>query len=123
MTVNCCSSQARFHRTVSHRILPDPKEWRLSDQYSRFCYCLQLQCGKPVVSTKLAAPAHVEHSFISHYPVRVWTTELCVWSCRLCTYNNVKKIFKRNLAHVIEMAQCMNALAGKVRKQEVPCTQ
>ena len=33
-----------------------------------------------------------------------------------------KKIPKRNVADV-EMAQCMNALADKVNKQEVPCTQ
>ena len=33
-----------------------------------------------------------------------------------------KKISKRNLAHV-GMVQCMNALADKVHKQEVPCTQ
>ena len=33
-----------------------------------------------------------------------------------------KKISQRNLAHV-GMAQCRNALADKVQKQEVPCTQ
>ena len=33
-----------------------------------------------------------------------------------------KKISKRNLADV-GMAQCMNTLADKVHKQEVPCTQ
>ena len=34
---------------------------------------------------------------------------------------SIKRFLKRNLAHV-GMAQCMNALADKVQKQEVPCT-
>ena len=34
----------------------------------------------------------------------------------------LKRFLKRNLAHV-GMVQCMNALADKVHKQEVPCTQ
>ena len=33
-----------------------------------------------------------------------------------------KKISKGNLADA-EMAKCMNALAEKIHKQEVPCTQ
>ena len=35
---------------------------------------------------------------------------------------SIKRFLKRNLAHV-GMVQCMNALADKVHKQEVPCTQ
>ena len=34
---------------------------------------------------------------------------------------SIKRFLKRNLAHVV-MAQCMNALADEVQKQEVPCT-
>ena len=35
---------------------------------------------------------------------------------------SIKRFLKRNLAHV-GMVQCMNALADKVHKQEMPCTQ
>ena len=35
---------------------------------------------------------------------------------------SIKRFLKRNLAHV-GLAQCMNALADKVHKQEVPCLQ
>ena len=35
---------------------------------------------------------------------------------------SIKRFLKRNLAHV-GMVQCMNVLADKVHKQEVPCTQ
>ena len=35
---------------------------------------------------------------------------------------SIKRFLKRNIAHV-GMAQCINALADKVQKQDVPCTQ
>ena len=35
---------------------------------------------------------------------------------------SIKRFLKRNLAH-IGIVQCMNTLADKVHKQEVPCTQ
>ena len=35
---------------------------------------------------------------------------------------SIKRFLKRNLAHV-GMTQCMYALADKVQKQTVPCTQ
>ena len=35
---------------------------------------------------------------------------------------SIKRFLKRNLAHV-GMVQCMNALADKVQKQDMPCTQ
>ena len=68
--------------------------------------------------------------FLEIYPdarggIMHWLTKLTLhyYSCRddcKCVCTSLHK--KRNLAHV-GMAQCMNALADKVQKQEVSCTQ
>ena len=47
----------------------------------------------------------------------------CIMGAAACIIKvSIKRFLKRNLAHV-GMVQCMNALADKVQKQDVPCTQ
>ena len=92
--------------------------------YALLCYDLLYR--KFVLLAIVRIDNKITTSFYYHVRLYCFTCSLDILKSRQSQEHNktslYKRFLKRNLAHV-GIVQCMNALADKVQKQDVPCTQ
>ena len=100
--------------------------WWVDDQHMGYMWWIDngtwVTCGELMVAHGLHVVNCWRHmGYMWWIDGGTWITYIHVvnwW--QLMGYISIKKFLKRNLADV-GMVQCMNALADKVHKQEVPC--